>query len=103
MTIDRSDGAARITHARGDADDVFSAGFVCPKGASLPGLDNDPDRLSRPLIRRDGVLVEASWTRRSMPSPPASVASSPPMEGRQSVSTLAIRMRTPSPERCTRP
>lgn len=61
VTIDRSAGAARITHARGDADDVFSAGFVCPKGASLPGLDNDPDRLSGPLIRRDGVLVEASW------------------------------------------
>ncbi|MGJ6121830.1 molybdopterin-dependent oxidoreductase [Mycolicibacterium sp. Y3] len=61
VTIDRSDGAARITHARGDADDVFSAGFICPKGASLPGLDNDPDRLSRPLIRRDGVLVDASW------------------------------------------
>lgn len=51
----------RVTHARGDADDVFSAGFICPKGASFPGLDNDPDRLSRPLIRRDGVLTEATW------------------------------------------
>lgn len=53
--------AGRVTHARGDADDVFSAGFICPKGASLPGLDNDPDRLRRPLIRRDGELVEATW------------------------------------------
>ncbi|MEN4477125.1 molybdopterin-dependent oxidoreductase [Mycolicibacterium cosmeticum] len=53
--------AGRVTHARGDADDVFSAGFICPKGASLPGLDNDPDRLSRPLIRRDGELVEVTW------------------------------------------
>jgi anaerobic selenocysteine-containing dehydrogenase len=51
----------RVTHARGDADDVFSAGFICPKGASFPGLDNDPDRLSRPLIRRDGVLTETTW------------------------------------------
>lgn len=53
--------SGRVTHARGDADDVFSAGFICPKGASLPGLDNDPDRLSRPLIRRNGELVEATW------------------------------------------
>ncbi|MBI3224961.1 MAG: molybdopterin-dependent oxidoreductase [Mycolicibacterium cosmeticum] len=51
----------KVTHARGDADDVFSAGFICPKGASLPGLDNDPDRLSGPLIRRDGELVDATW------------------------------------------
>ncbi|MHA3019063.1 molybdopterin-dependent oxidoreductase [Mycobacterium sp. BMJ-28] len=57
LTVD----AGRVTHARGDADDVFSAGFICPKGASLPGLDNDPDRLAGPLIRRDGELVEASW------------------------------------------
>jgi anaerobic selenocysteine-containing dehydrogenase len=53
--------AGRVTHARGDAEDVFSAGFICPKGASLPGLDNDPDRLSRPLIRRDGELVQTTW------------------------------------------
>ena len=51
----------KVTHARGDADDVFSAGFICPKGASLPGLDNDPDRLSGPLIRRGGELVDATW------------------------------------------
>ncbi len=50
-----------VTHARGDADDVFSAGFICPKGASLPGLDNDPDRLRGPLIRKDGELVDATW------------------------------------------
>jgi anaerobic selenocysteine-containing dehydrogenase len=57
LTIDEG----RVTHARGDRDDVFSAGFICPKGASFPALDTDPDRLSRPLVRRDGRLVEASW------------------------------------------
>lgn len=57
LTID--DG--RITSARGDRDDVFSHGFICPKGASFPELDNDPDRLQAPLVRRDGELVEASW------------------------------------------
>ena len=50
-----------ITKVRGDSEDVFSAGFICPKGASLGELQSDPDRLSTPLVRRDGELVEASW------------------------------------------
>lgn len=59
LTLTISDG--RVTGARGDRDDVFSAGFICPKGASFAELDNDPDRLARPMIRRDGVLTEATW------------------------------------------
>ncbi len=59
LTLTIDDG--RVTGARGDHDDVFSSGFICPKGASFAELDNDPDRLSAPLIRRDGVLTEATW------------------------------------------
>ena len=59
LTID--DALGRVVGARGDRDDVFSAGFICPKGASFGELDADPDRLARPLVRRDGVLTEASW------------------------------------------
>ncbi|WP_231981993.1 molybdopterin-dependent oxidoreductase, partial [Mycobacterium sp. E2327] len=51
----------RVVGARGDRDDVFSGGFICPKGASFAELDNDPDRLSGPLVRRDGVLTETTW------------------------------------------
>ncbi len=57
LTVD----GTRVTHARGDRDDVFSAGFICPKGASFGQLDEDPDRLRRPLVRRDGHLTEATW------------------------------------------
>jgi len=53
--------AGRVTSARGDREDVFSSGYICPKGASFGELDGDPDRLSAPLIRRDGELVEVSW------------------------------------------
>ncbi|WP_329278953.1 molybdopterin oxidoreductase family protein [Streptomyces sp. NBC_01451] len=53
--------SGRVTRARGDRDDVFSQGFICPKGASFGALDNDPDRLRTPLVRRDGELREASW------------------------------------------
>jgi anaerobic selenocysteine-containing dehydrogenase len=59
LTLTIEDG--RVTGARGDREDVFSAGFICPKGASFAELDNDPDRLSRPMVRRDGTLTEATW------------------------------------------
>ncbi|MBB5930433.1 molybdopterin oxidoreductase family protein [Streptomyces echinatus] len=51
----------RVTGARGDRDDVFSRGFICPKGASFGAVDGDPDRLRAPLVRTDGELREASW------------------------------------------
>src|SRR4051812_5166086 len=58
ITVD--DGA--VTGIRGDADDVLSHGFVCPKGASLRELHDDPDRLRTPLIREpDGGFRPASW------------------------------------------
>jgi anaerobic selenocysteine-containing dehydrogenase len=50
-----------IEKVRGDKADVFSHGFICPKGASLKALEEDPDRLRTPLVRRDGELVPASW------------------------------------------
>ncbi|MER6565810.1 molybdopterin oxidoreductase family protein [Streptomyces sp. NPDC001093] len=51
----------RVTGARGDREDVFSKGFICPKGASFGAVDSDPDRLRGPLVRRDGELCEATW------------------------------------------
>ncbi|MEV5320030.1 molybdopterin oxidoreductase family protein [Streptomyces sp. NPDC052687] len=50
-----------VTGARGDRDDVFSRGFICPKGASFGAVDADPDRLRAPLVRRGGELREATW------------------------------------------
>ena len=60
LTIEESP-TPRVIAARGDRDDVFSHGFICPKGASFAELDNDPDRLRAPLVRRNGELVETSW------------------------------------------
>jgi anaerobic selenocysteine-containing dehydrogenase len=51
----------RIEAVRGDKDDVFSQGFLCPKGAALGALHDDPDRLRAPLMKRDGEFVEVSW------------------------------------------
>ncbi|MFC8425413.1 molybdopterin oxidoreductase family protein [Streptomyces sp. NPDC057236] len=59
LTLTIDDG--RVTGARGDRDDVFSKGFICPKGAAFGAVDSDPDRLRTPLVRVDGELREATW------------------------------------------
>ena len=51
----------RVRRIRGDEDDPFSRGFICPKGSTLGALHDDPDRLRQPLVRHDGVLTEAGW------------------------------------------
>ena len=53
---------ARVTDVRGDAEDVFSRGYICPKGVALGELHADPNRLTQPLIRgEDGSLQPATW------------------------------------------
>ena len=51
----------RLLSVRGHEGDVFSHGYVCPKGVALKDLHEDPDRLRAPLVRRAGRLVPASW------------------------------------------
>ncbi len=51
-----------VTRIRGDRDDVFSRGFICPKGSTLKQLHDDPDRLRRPLIKKNGTHVEVTWS-----------------------------------------
>jgi len=50
-----------VTEVRGDPDDVFSRGYICPKGAAFGELEADPDRVRTPLIKRNGSHVPATW------------------------------------------
>lgn len=50
-----------VLSVRGHDADVFSRGYLCPKGVALKDLHEDPDRLRTPLVRRGGELVPASW------------------------------------------
>src|SRR5262245_23057350 len=61
LTLTIDDTLGKVVGARGDHDDVFSAGFICPKGASFGELDGDGDRLTAPLVRRNGKLTEVGW------------------------------------------
>jgi anaerobic selenocysteine-containing dehydrogenase len=59
----RSDGAGgeEVKRIRGDRLDVFSKGYLCPKGSTLKQLHEDPDRLRSPMVKRDGVHVPVTW------------------------------------------
>ncbi len=51
-----------VVSIRGDRDDVFSRGFICPKGFALKELHSDPDRVGTPLVKQaGGRFAPASW------------------------------------------
>jgi anaerobic selenocysteine-containing dehydrogenase len=53
----------RVASIRGNRDDVWSRGHLCPKGVSLGAVHHDPDRIRRPMIKVDGSWQEVSWDR----------------------------------------
>jgi anaerobic selenocysteine-containing dehydrogenase len=59
LEVQVSDGV--VSRIRGDRQDVFSKGYICPKGSTLKQLHEDPDRLRTPLIKRNGKHIEVSW------------------------------------------
>ncbi|MEI8000632.1 MAG: molybdopterin-dependent oxidoreductase [Actinomycetes bacterium] len=46
---------------RGRKDDVWSKGYLCPKGTTLGHLHDDPDRVRRPLVREGDAFREVTW------------------------------------------
>ncbi len=62
LTLEVDDATRSVGRVRGDAEDVFSRGFLCPKGVGLKELHEDPDRVRTPLLRQDdGSFLPASW------------------------------------------
>ncbi len=51
----------QIQSVRGDPDDPFSRGFLCPKAVGLKELHHDPDRLTKPMRRTADGWQEISW------------------------------------------
>jgi len=51
----------RLAAIRGDDEDPFSRGHVCPKGNAIIDLESDPDRLRRPLKRIGTQWHELGW------------------------------------------
>jgi len=59
IQVDRAEGS--VVTVRGDEQDPFSRGYLCPKAYGLKGLHEDPDRLRRPLRRDGSNWVEIGW------------------------------------------
>ncbi len=59
LVIDHKDG--HIISIKGDPDDPFSKGHICPKALALQDLHNDPDRLKKPLRKTVSGWQEISW------------------------------------------
>jgi anaerobic selenocysteine-containing dehydrogenase len=50
-----------ITAIRGDKQNPFSRGHICPKATALQDIYEDPNRLKRPVRRTDDGWEEISW------------------------------------------
>jgi len=52
-----------VVHILGDPDHPINQGTLCPKGASIPQLRNNPKRVTKPLYRAPGAAdwKEVSW------------------------------------------
>lgn len=52
----------KVLSVKGDKKDPFSQGFICPKGARIAELHKDPNRLKKPLRKReDGSWETIGW------------------------------------------
>jgi anaerobic selenocysteine-containing dehydrogenase len=59
MTVSVENG--QITDMRGDPEDVFSRGHICPKGPAMREVQDDPDRLRQPMRRTQAGWKAISW------------------------------------------
>jgi anaerobic selenocysteine-containing dehydrogenase len=50
-----------VVAIRGDEENPFSRGYLCPKAPALKHLDADPDRLRQPMVRRGSTWSAVPW------------------------------------------
>ncbi|WLH56284.1 molybdopterin oxidoreductase family protein [Pseudomonas sp. FP2294] len=60
-TTTSDDGSIAITSIKGDAQDTFSRGHICPKAVALQDIQNDPDRLHQPMLRVGSEWQPIPW------------------------------------------
>jgi len=92
--------AGEVTGIRGDPDDVFSHGFICPKGYAVKSLHEDPDRITTPLIRTGSGFEPATWDEAFEEIDRRSHRSSSRMDATRFPPTSATRTPTTS-KRCS--
>lgn len=53
----------QIASIKGDPNDPFSKGHICPKALALKDIQEDPDRLKQPLLKTKDGWKEISWNK----------------------------------------
>src|SRR5689334_6702692 len=59
LAVEVEEGSIR--GVRGDADDPFSKGHICPKAAAIADVQDDPDRIREPQRREGDRWRAVSW------------------------------------------
>ena len=57
----QGDGSTQIRSIKGDAQDSFSRGHICPKAVALQDIQNDPDRIRQPMRRIGSQWQAIAW------------------------------------------
>ncbi|CAM3469561.1 molybdopterin-dependent oxidoreductase [Parendozoicomonas haliclonae] len=52
---------SQILSIKGDAEDPFSRGHICPKAVALQDIHEDPDRIRQPLLKTEDGWKEIGW------------------------------------------
>ena len=60
-TATAEDGSVAIQSIKGDPQDSFSRGHICPKAVALQDIQNDPDRLRQPMRRIGSQWQPIGW------------------------------------------
>lgn len=55
------DGSTQIRSIKGDPQDSFSRGHICPKAVALQDIQNDPDRIRQPMRRIGEQWQAIDW------------------------------------------
>ena len=62
LRVEIDPSAQRVLRIEGDAEDARSQGYLCPKAYAMKEIQEDPERLKRPIRKReDGSWEEISW------------------------------------------
>ena len=51
----------RLVRLQGEPSHPVTKGFLCHRTSQFPGRQNSPERVTTPLVRKNGALVPASW------------------------------------------
>lgn len=51
----------QILSIKGNPDHVLSRGHICPKATAIADIQDDPDRLRRPVKKVNGQWQEIDW------------------------------------------